>query len=173
MKTINIGQYIINVDADATRRAYSGYNTPGPERCKCGYCNNWVEARKLFKDESFVDLLSSMGIPYGYEIEVCEVPGKDSPHMYSGWYIFIGDFEVIDGSENHSHEVGPYEIRLSKGLSYPVEEFPKEGVSELHFFIQTQWYLKKQDPNTVTKKTKIGYMLYNTFADLISKKKKP
>ena len=151
--SITFGKYfrktIVDVDVEATRTAYAKITQPGPEECKCTYCQNWVKIRECAYPKKVISLLESMGIKQGYEAEVWEVTESTNRHYYCGWYPFHG--KIIKASKN-GVEYDGMKVWVTSGLSMSFGDFPKEGVQELYFSTTTQWVLDEPpEPDTDSK----------------------
>lgn len=129
MRQVQLGGYLVEVDAEATAAAYAGIPTPGPEDCDCWYCQNWVAGRGQLVPRSVRELL---GIPLAGEIEVWEVPGDAEPHIYGGWYMLVG--RVVQGPvPSASVSCEGWGLTFSHGASYTVPAFAARQACELHF----------------------------------------
>lgn len=132
VRRVQLGEYLVEVDAEATVAAYAGIPTPGPEDCGCWYCQNWVAGREQLVPPAVRELLASLGIPLAGEVEVWEVPGDAGPHIYGGWYMLVG--RIVQGPvSSASVSRAGWDLTFSHGASYPVPAFAGQQVCELHF----------------------------------------
>ena len=91
IRQLSIANYKFECDREATAAAYSQIETPGPERCTCWWCQNWVAGRERLVPQSVRELLTELGIPPSGEIEVFELSVvENGRRLYGGWYLFVG-----------------------------------------------------------------------------------
>ena len=134
MVRLQINGYDVACDAAATAMAYMRIATPGPKRCGCWYCRNWASGRDRLVPSAVRDLLLRLGIPLAGEEEVWEVPGlpgEDTPHLYGGWYLFVG--QILVTPDPREFLVGAWRLSFSRQPAYGVAAFAGFDVAELHF----------------------------------------
>lgn len=144
---IEVGDYHLEVDAQATANCYAVRGAQGPEACDCCYCRNWVAGREILVPEEISNLLSQLGIPKDGEIEVWRVPGDDHPHGYGGWYMLVGRITQSPPEPLREFNIGGWRLSFSQGVSYSVDEFTGRDVFELHFFTWADSYIDDKDLN--------------------------
>ena len=149
---LQIGGYEIEFDKEATLAAYSRIPVPGPERCGCAYCRNWVVGRKHTVPAYSKELLLKLGIPDNGEIEVYEYPGGSKPHGYSGWYMFVG--RILSKSSDETNGFGPdiFRMKFTAGRSFRVSAFDGHSTCELQFSTELDEYLRPEDYRSSPKK---------------------
>lgn len=135
MNHIEVGGYVIEVDAQATARVYATGTVHGPEDCACWYCRNWIAGREALVPGSVREVLARLGIPHGCETEVWEVPGGTGAHGYGGWWTFIGRVVSRPQDDARDFNLPPMQLSFSDGASYSLPEFSGHHVAELHFFV--------------------------------------
>ncbi len=140
---MSIGEIVLDVDVEATRHSYATIVTPGPEECGCAYCRNWLVQRESAYPQSVRELLIQMGIRFGFETEVWDVPSADYRRFCSGWYPFIG--HIVKKAENQKIE--DMEVWISEGLSYSVPWLVSNNAHELHFSTIVDWILNGPEPS--------------------------
>jgi hypothetical protein len=140
---LQIGGYEIEYDRDATAACYARIRVPAPEDCGCAYCRNWVAAREHVLSLEFRDLLSQLAIPTNGEIEVWETPGQALPHLYGGWYFFVG--RILSGEPDRTFHVGQFTVWFTSGKSFAVPEFEGQEVCELQFVTEVGEYLPESE----------------------------
>ncbi len=92
MTEVEVGEWILEVDVEATRRAYAGIATGDPETCGCHFCRNFMVQRDAAYPAAARSLYTQLGIDYEREAETTESgtaptgPGR----LYLGWHHFIG-----------------------------------------------------------------------------------
>ena len=135
MEALEIEPYVIEFDRQATIDAYARMKTPGPERCGCWDCRNWAAGRDTLVPPALRAILERLGIPLAGEIEVWELPGDRAPHMYGGFYMFVG--RILEGPQDW--RLGPtvdgWHLYLTMGRSFPVPAFDGLTTSELGFLV--------------------------------------
>lgn len=133
MDTIELGPYVIEFDQALTARAYEGIETPGPEQCGCWYCRNWVAGRADLVPQGIREILGRFGIPLAGEIEVWEVPGDGVPHIYGGWYLFVGRLVSVPSDSSEGMVVDGWQLTFSEDQPYQVEAFRSFPTCQLDF----------------------------------------
>ena len=140
---LQIGDYELEFDRDATAACYARVRVPGPEACGCADCRNWVAARQQVLPSEMRQLLAQLGIPADGEIEVAETPGPSQPHLYGGWYFVVG--RILSGGGDRTFHMGSFELSFSSSQSYAVPEFKGQEICELHFHTEIGEYLTEAD----------------------------
>ena len=130
---IEIGGYLVEFDRKATAACYAQISVSGPEACGCAHCRNWVAGRDDSITSEFRRLLDRLGIPSNCEIEVSEMPGRGQtkPHVYCGWYLFIG--RIVSGKEFHEFPCDHIQLSFAARRSFLVPVFEGREACELHF----------------------------------------
>jgi hypothetical protein len=160
MKTLTIGPWTIEVDAEATRRELYAKAVGGSEQCACPDCRNFIAARALTYRDEVLLTLESMGIDHTKELEAFSV-GPDVASgdlIYGGWFPFVG--RVLDGPEPvvsrnlfgsvidaNPREIAPgFEVELAPGNSGPSDPLVEEvrrriPLATLTFWVRVPWVL--------------------------------
>lgn len=144
MQTGEIGGYRLLFDAAATTAAYLRVAVPGPEKCACWYCRNWIAGRDFVVHGEVRSLLRRYGVPVNGEIEVWEVPGVRQPHGYGGWYTVVGNIVEMPSEHVRDFQLGVWQVRFSPERSYVVSAFSDLSVFEIHFFVETGKFLDSE-----------------------------
>lgn len=140
---LSIGGYEIEFDQAATAGCYAAIPVPGPEACGCAYCRNWVAAREQVLPSKLKDILSQLGIPSDGEIEVWEAPAESRPHLYGGWYLFVG--RVVSGEIGQEFTIDGFRLSFAVNRSYAVAAFAWQQVCELVFITEIDEFLPEAE----------------------------
>lgn len=93
LETLQIGLWLVEFDAKATRQAYESISVSGPMECTCATCKNWLLVRDLVYPRAFTEMLAQIGIDGTKESEVVSY-AKDlppvNPYFSNGWFHFFG-----------------------------------------------------------------------------------
>jgi len=93
-------KWVLQVDREATLKAYAATPAGGADTCECLYCKNFVAAREDASPMEFRALLEKLGIDYRKDAEVYELsPDGSRVRSYSGWFHFVGSIVSVDGHE--------------------------------------------------------------------------
>lgn len=98
MNRIVFGRWVLAVDADATRAAYSNITVGSPEACACDPCLNFSASRQTTYPATFRQLLLDLGVQFDCEAEIyhnCRLENK--LHSYGGWLHFVG--AIVSGAD--------------------------------------------------------------------------
>ncbi len=133
MKSLSLGGYVVEVDTDATAAAHASESAGGPEECACWYCRNWIAGRVSMLPSAVGSILDALAIPRDRETEVWEVPGDTTPHIYGGWYTFVGRLVARPPAEAMEFVAGRWKLSFSAGSAYALPTFAGHEVVELHF----------------------------------------
>jgi hypothetical protein len=91
MDVVTYRRWVLQVDREATMRAYVAIPAGGSDQCKCLYCKNFAVAREHVYPEEFRALLEQLGIDHRKEAEVWEAsPDNARVRLYSGLFHFVG-----------------------------------------------------------------------------------
>lgn len=153
MEQRRIGDWIVEIDVERTRRFYQEYHriTGG---CDCLYCRNYVEAADKLP-RPVLEFFQSLGIDPIKEGEVSEFcKNEDGTHLYGGFYHIVG--RLISGpdcwakaGEDLSHlggnllEVGGFTFGFTYAISLLPEHFPEPAV-QLEFQGAIPWVLNEK-----------------------------
>jgi hypothetical protein len=148
MKRIEYGNWIIEVDAEATRDVFRQIPQGGPEECGCAYCRNFIVCRENVYPQAFRDFLEMVGSDYRKESEVyqfCKLP--DGRHDYGGCFHFIGEVSKIVKEEDEPLISTPdFECRIWNGRSLAHRFFEGKPLVEVNFESKLPWQLAEDEP---------------------------
>lgn len=140
---LEIGGYVIEFDREATTSCYAKIRESGPAMCGCAQCRNWIAGRHESRTPQLLHALESMSIAPDREIEVYEMPGQLKPHLYSGWYLFVG--RIISGTELCEFPCGDMQLAFASRGSFAIPEFAAFEVAELRFSVEVDEYLTPEE----------------------------
>ena len=114
METIAIHRWKLQIDPEATRRAFSDVPTGAPESCGCGDCLNFAAARDRAYPSEVLAIFEQLGIDRSKESEIWHTHRDElGLHHYGGFFHFVGAIE--DGKDAMvmviSH--GTYDLKRS------------------------------------------------------------
>jgi len=104
VKKIQIKDWVIVVDEDATRQAQEKLIS-GAEKCTCEDCKWFSANRDRVLPQEFKDMLRTFGIDYKKDIEVTCVDLAPNEKLYGGWFHANGEV-VIGGEEKVAQRGG-------------------------------------------------------------------
>jgi len=135
MDNLDLGEYRITFDREATRSACAAMAAGGAEECRCAACKNFAAQKPVPYPPDFRALLDRLGIDPNREIEVYTHRSEDpSGIAYDGWFYFVGSVEPDESTLPRS---GPYpnafEFYFIHGPAYEVAQFKNGPVSRVEF----------------------------------------
>jgi hypothetical protein len=150
VKKLKLGNWIIQVDVDRTRKFYEEFYKI-TEECNCTYCLNYDMACPSYSDE-IKQLFDELGIIPTKEAEVYHLheiePGK---HLYGGFYHLVGI--ILEGKDcsqfvferNRNQEfvnlTDDFKYGFSNDNALVNEDFPKP-IIQLEFEAIIPWVLE-------------------------------
>lgn len=153
MERKRIGDWIVEIDVERTRRFYEGYHRI-TEGCDCLYCKNYAEAAVRFP-RPVLEFFQSLGIDPAKEGEISEYcENEDGTHLYGGFYHIVGRLVSgpdcwVKASEDLRHldgnmvEICGFTFGFTYGLSLLPDEFPEPAV-QLEFQGNVPWVLHER-----------------------------
>jgi len=91
METLRSRKSELDVDREATRRAYLETEISWAKYCGCIHCKNFEAARASTYPVEMIDLLNRLGIDRTKELEVLPYRRIDAEtYFYAGWFQFVG-----------------------------------------------------------------------------------
>ncbi|HVK56455.1 MAG TPA: hypothetical protein VM532_15690 [Burkholderiales bacterium] len=140
---VEIGDYVLDIDPERTRKTYLEIEKGGAESCGCSYCRNYLTAIPEALPEEVLQFFSKVGIDLKKDAEVYE-QGEMSPGVrsYGGEYYFWGTVVAEPKKEQ----------RLSKGFRFAFmrpsplaqKQFQSEGALCLYFNTELPWVLENE-----------------------------
>lgn len=111
MKRIQIGDWMIDVDAELTASFYATC-PPIVDTCGCLYCRNFFNACDALT-KPVTDFFKTLGInpqkDVGEIYQLCV--NDDGTHMYGGFYHIVGS--IVEGQDCHvERPTGGYDMNL-------------------------------------------------------------
>jgi DMSO/TMAO reductase YedYZ molybdopterin-dependent catalytic subunit len=146
---LHYGDWELEVDVEATRRAYTNIAMGDPETCGCLYCRNFAAAQNLAYPTPVLELYAQLGIEADREAETYEAgPWEDDPtrRVYGGWHHFIG--RIVKAGE-HPYEPAPgFHLVFSERKHCADPPFKKEpAVVQAEFVTALPWVVaEKPEP---------------------------
>src|SRR5574341_2005780 len=92
MTRVECGEWVLEVDVEATRRAYTTIKVGDPETCGCLYCRNFAAVRHVAYPAAALELYDRLGNTPDREAETYEEGPSETGdlHHYGGWHHVIG-----------------------------------------------------------------------------------
>lgn len=140
MQSLELPNWNILFDREATVAAYARIPRGGAESCRCDPCRNWVESRGQILPRELRDLLERLGIPPDRDAEVYHDGRLDSGlHSYGGWYHFVG--RVVRGEREDAPllEFGFFRVFFHSSPGLVPEAFAGQPVVQLEFMAEVPW----------------------------------
>ncbi|HZG53974.1 MAG TPA: hypothetical protein VEZ40_17850 [Pyrinomonadaceae bacterium] len=146
---ISFREWIFECDVEATRTACDSIASGGAEECGCGYCLNFIEARRQVYPAELLDLLARLGIDYRKEVEVYQMTRSASGlHLYGGWFHFIGRILKRPVAPEKLNE--QFSVDFLTGNSLAAAAFADRALVQIEFTTEIPWLLEEeQDPDTL------------------------
>jgi hypothetical protein len=143
MSKIEIQNWILECDIEATRQAYMQIPLGDPETCGCLYCRNFIAVRHLAYPKAALSLYEQLGITANREAEVYECgPSEDSLHLYGGWHHFIG--RIIYGPGTAPEIAEHFSISFSGSRACAEQVFDDHPLVQVEFFTRIPWILAEK-----------------------------
>jgi len=148
MTRVECGDWILEVDVGATRRAYETIPMGHPESCGCLHCRNFAAGRHLAYPAAALELYEKLGIRPDREAEIYEagpaVPERQ--RYYGGWHHFIG--RVLKKSDRDVAIAPGFSMVFAESRSCAEAVFMTEpAVVQVEFFTTVPWVLEEQLPD--------------------------
>jgi len=154
MEILQIGQWNLQYDTEATCHIYSRIPFGGAEECGCDMCRNFIMARDQIYPKEVHDTFEILGIDMKKETEASHVhriePGW---HFYLGMFHFIGKVEHNKASNNQKK--GPLKlVPVTKNFSWGFlsksnlahKEFAEHTLVQIDFSVVVPWLLNGKEP---------------------------
>ena len=95
-ETVTIGPWTLDVDLEATRRAYAA--TPEGAGCDCAYFRNWEALGEAAYPDALHEVFRRLGIDSRKPAEVYDM-GRDATglRLSGGWYHLVGTIVSAPG----------------------------------------------------------------------------
>jgi hypothetical protein len=149
MQRVELANWAIEFDKDATEAIFRRIPQGDPERCGCCYCRNFAACRQDVYPHAFRDFLASIGVDYAKESEVYECARlEDGRYYYGGCFHFIGKAtKLVDADDERLITVGDFTCHLFNRRDLAHELFDKEPlVVEVLFEARVPWVLDEEEP---------------------------
>jgi len=90
-------KWIIQPNRLETENLYKEVSLSGTEICVCGQCKEFLTIKNHLYPTEIKDLFTKLGIDINKEYELCDYGDKETGHVYSWWFHFVG--KIIDGDD--------------------------------------------------------------------------
>ena len=151
--TVTFDGWVVEVDVEATRRAYAQTKAGYARSCSCLNCRNFVAARdrNLVFPADALALFERMGIDSSCEAEVFiagsldDTPGTMATYRYSGWFNLVGALIADHGGQ--AEWTGRDQFRVwacadGQCLSHP---FRGQPTCRFEFDVLVPWLLPPEE----------------------------
>ena len=142
-RELSVGQQKILFDRDATIVLYQEIITvAGADKCRCTSCKNFAAQRGKILPERFLHLLGELGTDPLKEWEAFDYDfdrNLNSPHLYGGWFLFVG--ELLEGVDKRLQSP---EVSFAHWFttSFPTGTLPTNiKLCAVEFLAQIPWVL--------------------------------
>ena len=142
MECIEIGGWVVSVDAERTRATYASIAKGGWENCGCTYCRNFGAVVLKSFPPKVLAFFAQAGIDPLKDAEVYEF-GETSPGVrsYGGEYYFWGRIEQDAAGELQAEPKFQVTFTLPSALVQP--EFRADGAASFVFSADLPWVLEE------------------------------
>jgi mycothiol synthase len=148
MSRITFRDWVLDVDAGATRAAYARTRNGGAEDCGCDPCRNFVRARDGLVPGEVRRLFDALGVDPRKESECCWTHRTDDGlHHYLGWLHFVGG--VVRGAlAGERAAITPaYAIGFDDAATSPrLEALRGLRAVEIDFEARAAWACDRTEP---------------------------
>jgi hypothetical protein len=157
LRAVDVGPWRLEVDREATRRAYAARPDRWPlsADCACGDCRNFRAQLATVYPQPALDVFEHLGLTPGREIEIyLTAPLPSGRRKYMGWFHVIG--RLVDGPDSHRwapdrrsacivHERLDDDFALGvtawSGLVQPSFEAEQASIVQVEFEVDLPWVL--------------------------------
>jgi hypothetical protein len=140
VELLELADWQILFDREATLAAYERTSTGGPELCACNTCRNWADSREKPFPAEFRAFLARLGIPPNREAEVYHNGRLESGlHYYAGWYHFVGKVLCGENEGSPNIVIDPFAFFFHSSPVLTPEAFCGPSVVQLEFEAQVPW----------------------------------
>lgn len=127
---LQLGEFRILFDREATSNMYSKIETGFPEKCGCAECLQFIQMREKFYSPELKELLSKLGVDYKKEADVTKF--SDAADQWEGFYNFVGEVkggeeEILDIAGNQFVDFNPAALAVPK-------EFKLLKLASVHWY---------------------------------------
>ncbi len=150
---ISVGGWELDVDADATRQAYTA--TTDPYVCECVYCRNFFAHGASPYPPAFVDLASDLGIDHE-KLTKLLAPGvlERGEATYMGWFHAIGTITFISDERLSQAErcedwyelTANFEVAFDTHRDLAFEAFDDKPLVCVSFRTRRKWIMDEPFP---------------------------
>lgn len=150
----SIARWLIDHDAEATRRCYA--SRPTGAGCECAYCRNAEQLGEKVFPRDFLDVLKALGIDPTKPVELMHYC-KESSGVYStgGFFHFVGS--IISGEDAFHWHNGTgsarfedwnsaFQFGLTKQVHLVADVFDGLPLVQLEFVARIPWVLNEPEP---------------------------
>lgn len=146
----SFGRWTLDIDADATRTAYSKVDVGSPESCGCSPCLNFAAQRDSTFPVGIRSFMAAAGIPVDREAEIYHIGQLDSGlHSYGGWFHFVGNLSAgKDAFVPIDERTGSFDLHdfgsgafagISNNIALVNSAFGSRHVLQLEFTVEIPW----------------------------------
>ena len=144
MTKVECGDWILDVDVNATRAAYTSIAQGDPESCGCAYCRNFMAARGSVYPAEVRGFYMQFGISVEREAETYEAGRlEDGRHHYGGWHHFIG--RIVESADRGLEIAPDFSVSFLESKSCAEPAFlDVPDVVQIEFFTVLPWVLAER-----------------------------
>jgi hypothetical protein len=150
MDSIRFNRWNLDIDIEATRRAYKISSAGAADICACDGCRNFAIQREYIFPPIVREFFDRVGIDYCREIEVAHICKlANGKHSYLGWFYCVGAIASGKFQSNCTQYVRISEnfiITIQPRASYKVDAFKDLSVIEIDFYVDIPWTLDVLEP---------------------------
>jgi len=158
LHTVRFRHWLVEVDSDATRRAYEEIGPGFADACACPLCCNFIVARQHLYPAEVLALFDQLGINLHCEIELYHVARLNSGlHDYGGWFHGVGriivgaDAQQRTGSTSFRMNLARITESLLLGVSASADlvqsAFGTQPVFQVEFAAEIPWLIDAPEPD--------------------------
>ena len=143
MQTMSFRGWVLEVDPDATRRAYAALPSGSPEVCGCLECRNFVAARPSVYPAEARELYAQLGIDPAKEAEIYrKVELESGLHSYGGWHHLIG--RILTDPGGIVTITDHFVLYLSDRPALVPNSFRGQPIVQVEFLAEVAWALEEK-----------------------------
>ena len=94
LKTVQILDWTVECDPEATRATHANMTAGSPEQCRCNDCLNFMAGRHLAYPPDALRIFAELGIQPDRESNVGgSIRLSSDSYQYNGWFHFVGHLQ--------------------------------------------------------------------------------
>lgn len=157
MERVCFGRWELEVDPEATRKAYANVPKGAPEKCPCEPCKNFIAARERVYPAEVLVLFDKLGILFSREAEVYHMARLQSgKHLYGGWFHLVGSILSGAGAAKQVAEnvwrpdlekvTEYFRIGFSSRTQLLRKPFEEKTIVQVEFTVNVPWVISSSEP---------------------------